>query len=96
MRLVWYDALLNWLPPRLVPQHRNDLVVVASGKVHLLPLPRSVANYTTCPCSCLWQNTQSCLCVHEWQGTQPALASVCGKVHSLPLSLSVTRYIRYP
>ena len=84
MRLVWYDALLNWLPARLVPQHRNDLVVVASGKVHLLPLPRSVANYTTCPCSCLWQNTQV-VCVF-----------MSGKVRNLLLPLSVVRYTACP
>ena len=33
MRLVWYDALLNWLPARLIPQDLHDLNVIANGKV---------------------------------------------------------------
>lgn len=33
MRLVWYDALLNWLPARLVPEDPRHLTVIANGKV---------------------------------------------------------------
>ncbi len=33
MRLVWYDALLNWLPARLVPEGAGNLVVIGNGKV---------------------------------------------------------------
>ena len=36
MRLVWYDALLNWLPARLVPEDLHDLSVIAHGKVSSL------------------------------------------------------------
>lgn len=32
MRLVWYDALLNWLPTRLVPNDLQSLTVIANGK----------------------------------------------------------------
>ncbi|KAL3135100.1 hypothetical protein ABBQ32_008044 [Trebouxia sp. C0010 RCD-2024] len=32
MRLVWYDALLNWLPARLVPEDPRHLTVIANGK----------------------------------------------------------------
>lgn len=33
MRLVWYDALLNWLPAALLPHHLHLLTVIANGKV---------------------------------------------------------------
>jgi len=33
MRLVWHDALLNWLPACLVPEGSDKLVVIGNGKV---------------------------------------------------------------
>ena len=33
MRLVWYDALLNWLPACLIPDGFDKLVVIGNGKV---------------------------------------------------------------
>ncbi|DBA78642.1 TPA: hypothetical protein ACH3X1_008561 [Trebouxia sp. C0004] len=32
MRLVWYDALLNWLPACLIPEGSDKLVVIGNGK----------------------------------------------------------------
>ena len=32
MRLVWYDALLQWLPLDRIPDD-DDLIVIKSGKV---------------------------------------------------------------
>ncbi|DBA88569.1 TPA: hypothetical protein ACH3X2_005037 [Trebouxia sp. C0005] len=32
MRLVWYDALLNWLPACLIPDGFDKLVVIGNGK----------------------------------------------------------------
>ena len=33
MRLVWYDALLNWLPACLIPEGSHQLAVIGNGKV---------------------------------------------------------------
>ena len=33
MRLVWYDALINWLPAHVMPASIKDIVVVGNGKV---------------------------------------------------------------
>lgn len=33
MRLVWYDALTNWLPACLIPEESGSLVVIGNGKV---------------------------------------------------------------
>ena len=33
MRLVWYDALLNWLPASLIPEGSHRLAVIQNGKV---------------------------------------------------------------
>lgn len=32
MRLVWYDALLNWLPACLIPDGSHQLAVIGNGK----------------------------------------------------------------
>lgn len=42
MRLVWYDALLNWLPTRLVPNDLQSLTVIANGKVRLPTIAHAV------------------------------------------------------
>ena len=45
MRLVWCDALVNWLPPALAPQGSDTLTVIANGKVQALSfLPLLLSN----------------------------------------------------
>ena len=32
MRLVWFDALINWLPAHVMPESTKDIAVIENGK----------------------------------------------------------------
>ena len=45
MRLVWYEALLQWLPPKMLPETDDDLIVIKSGKVPVKKLGNGVCTW---------------------------------------------------
>ena len=95
MRLVWYDALLNWLPIGLVPQDLHNLCVIANGKVspHTLLLPVSAScicllHLHLPPASALLHlppASASCICLLH---LSPAPASCICRLHLPPAPAS--------
>ena len=102
MRLVWYDALLNWLPIGLVPQDLHNLCVIANGKVspHTLLLPVSASCIclllhlppASAACICLL-HLAACICLPH---LPPASASCTCLLHLPPASASCICRLHLP
>ena len=45
MRLVWYDALLQWLPLDRIPDD-DDLIVIKSGKVKCTAQDKAISHHS--------------------------------------------------